>query len=1061
MSLMRLLEDSDDNDDDNDMDRDRDKAAAGSGLYLVGLEILAHRKLDYLSSRDDELTIRRGSEDAGRYLDTIAKCLPNLRSLDLFDVVDVYSTVTLRQMRCFLNTCSVDLERLVLSLSVLQYEDVGDDEKVTEGSLTATETTKAHPVLKFLSMRGLLGSADRVLPSFLFGCTGLETIISLEASDLDVLPFIEDNSPVQSTLEQITGTHFKEILLEPEDNNDTFTAEWISEITKIDNIVEGSAQKCWHRISVLATINGGGPFKTSSAIVEACRQGLVHLHLHHGWQWKSLDVQSILCNATNLRIFSAIYLPTMSASDVVSSTWECRWLTRLSVQIRNIPRPDIVIDRKGRIRSQQERAAEGTMEASRVLQRKVYRQLGALTCLESLDLGIDSECGSRQGFVDDVDGVIYDPLFQLDCLEMTLESGLDLLRDLQSLRSLRLVGMEHRIGIPELTWIEHRFPRLERLRGVDPEIPLVVLNLIADRLGPQSLARVALLNKACNKTWTPLLYKTVRIATTLQRRRFMTTKCLQALSRNSQYVTTIQTRYPLTLLPFTDKDEVPQLQLHILDILTDARAETLTLEEDQAIVEILARSPGLVHLSVRRAPLYPVRILMTIVRYQTVLRTLSLFNVTDYDKIPEGSVELAKVFLDRCSSELETLILALNIGDMRVAHDPFRYGGPLSATGEVPAAKKKHPKLKVFALVGLQDGSELEWHVLKLFLPGCTGLQILDGARTQLADGIVGWVTDCSDVQDGLGQAKGVWPQVIFSKSHPSRPDGDKEDRQLATTIVNITKEKDCRFRPVWHTITLHYYLANTNLTLTAKAIAKRILASCHDLRQFDSFHEEEYSMVMYPELSAKVMVSSPWVCRWLTVLHLEITDIPRPDIKADYIGDAYNEYHLKEQKTKKDEIEEDVVGSNQFQMNCLEMSLESGLDLMSGLKELRILDVTFMCHRIGVHELEWMETNWPNLASLRGLDAVRAMEDKAECKAALKNAGFFGPEVMTWARQNKVEWLPSRDRIDQHWRWLRDEDGSDADETEEEKRAEAEERREWERKSRAAHTEMLRSMGI
>ncbi|KAF9083868.1 hypothetical protein BGX29_002861 [Mortierella sp. GBA35] len=57
MSLMRLLEDSDDNDDDNDMDRDRDKAAAGSGLYLVGLEILAHRKLDYLSSRDDEVLL--------------------------------------------------------------------------------------------------------------------------------------------------------------------------------------------------------------------------------------------------------------------------------------------------------------------------------------------------------------------------------------------------------------------------------------------------------------------------------------------------------------------------------------------------------------------------------------------------------------------------------------------------------------------------------------------------------------------------------------------------------------------------------------------------------------------------------------------------------------------------------------------------------------------------------------------------------------------------------------------------------------------------------------------
>ncbi|KAG0076421.1 hypothetical protein BGZ90_008720 [Linnemannia elongata] len=85
---------------------------------------------------------------------------------------------------------------------------------------------------------------------------------------------------------------------------------------------------------------------------------------------------------------------------------------------------------------------------------------------------------------------------------------------------------------------------------------------------------------------------------------------------------------------------------------------------------------------------------------------------------------------------------------------------------------------------------------------------------------------------------------------------------------------------------------------------------------------------------------------------------------------------------------------------------------------KLRILDVTFTCHRIGIPELEWMETNFPNLASLRGLDPVRSMEDDVQCKSILKTLGFFGPEPLTWARTHKIEWLPKEDQTDQKWRW-------------------------------------------
>ncbi|KAG0342685.1 hypothetical protein BG000_002469 [Podila horticola] len=49
-------------------------------------------------------------------------------------------------------------------------------------------------------------------------------------------------------------------------------------------------------------------------------------------------------------------------------------------------------------------------------------------------------------------------------------------------------------------------------------------------------------------------------------------------------------------------------------------------------------------------------------------------------------------------------------------------------------------------------------------------------------------------------------------------------------------------------------------------------------------------------------------------------------------------------------------------QWYSLEMSLQSGLDELASLKDLRELDVGLINHRIGIVELEWMSANWPNL---------------------------------------------------------------------------------------------------
>ncbi|KAF9283656.1 hypothetical protein BGZ88_010364 [Linnemannia elongata] len=78
--------------------------------------------------------------------------------------------------------------------------------------------------------------------------------------------------------------------------------------------------------------------------------------------------------------------------------------------------------------------------------------------------------------------------------------------------------------------------------------------------------------------------------------------------------------------------------------------------------------------------------------------------------------------------------------------------------------------------------------------------------------------------------------------------------------------------------------------------------------------------------------------------------------------------------------------GAPTFIYRSLEFSLESGLELLAGMKELRVLDVKSTAHRIGVAELEWMHVNWPKLKKIKGLVSKREWSGDTEA----------GLEVMT-----------------------------------------------------------------
>lgn len=105
-----------------------------------------------------------------------------------------------------------------------------------------------------------------------------------------------------------------------------------------------------------------------------------------------------------------------------------------------------------------------------------------------------------------------------------------------------------------------------------------------------------------------------------------------------------------------------------------------------------------------------------------------------------------------------------------------------------------------------------------------------------------------------------------------------------------------------------------------------------------------------------------------LKELVLGMTDLD-PDVLASYNIDpllsstdpiAYEEALLINHRNR------------EFQYLSMEFSLESGLYMLEGMKELRVLDVRMTAHNIGVEELEWMYSNWPKLEKIRGLVTER-----------------------------------------------------------------------------------------
>ncbi|KAG0222293.1 hypothetical protein BGW42_006738 [Actinomortierella wolfii] len=158
----------------------------------------------------------------------------------------------------------------------------------------------------------------------------------------------------------------------------------------------------------------------------------------------------------------------------------------------------------------------------------------------------------------------------------------------------------------------------------------------------------------------------------------------------------------------------------------------------------------------------------------------------------------------------------------------------------------------------------------------------------------------------------------------------------------------------------------------------QELLCSAPRLQEFNILPESRsWSLDEFmPSLNAHDIVQSSWVCLSLKIFGCPITGVPRPISKKGGIElqrQIYSQLarlkYLQELRLGISYDASDGWSSRRYDKNydrqydCLAMSLKSGLDLLSGLKELRVADLDDMNVGIdGENEQKWIAQHWPRV---------------------------------------------------------------------------------------------------
>ncbi|KAG0246299.1 hypothetical protein B0O80DRAFT_499623 [Mortierella sp. GBAus27b] len=186
-----------------------------------------------------------------------------------------------------------------------------------------------------------------------------------------------------------------------------------------------------------------------------------------------------------------------------------------------------------------------------------------------------------------------------------------------------------------------------------------------------------------------------------------------------------------------------------------------------------------------------------------------------------------------------------------------------------------------------------------------------------------------------------------------------------------------------------------------------KVLASCPNLRSLAVTDDDDNEGHTIPRPKSRTFIEAdtfidqnpcknllkPWLCEaTLTKLSINIKKIPRPDLEIPMTAEEYPGRGREIQNLVYDRlarlanletlclrVDPDIVFDTQY--DCLEMSLESGLHRLSGLKKIKVLVVTRLQTKIGVKEVRWMTEHWPKLHAIHGITSPKDSDDKEAVK--------------------------------------------------------------------------------
>ncbi|KAK3810806.1 MAG: hypothetical protein J3Q66DRAFT_350261 [Benniella sp.] len=353
-----------------------------------------------------------------------------------------------------------------------------------------------------------------------------------------------------------------------------------------------------------------------------------------------------------------------------------------------------------------------------------------------------------------------------------------------------------------------------------------------------------------------------------------------------------------------------------------------------------------------------------------------------------------KYLLDRCSNTLEKLSLFVDVS--YIEDREFDVDDEQQAMEPKGWTSLKELKLMVFNDIS-DSQAFMPW-----FWKRCSRVERLEiygisGMAQSVADTMLAHMPNLNEIHLGRDSrdVQGLADEETAAILAGSRQGWKTIEFKCAMKIGVAAKESLEKHYPTLEALAVYECDAFTGYDLT------QVLISSPNLHTLAAIEDGYCLRRNYLHLTASSFIDRdpirgllrPWGCEsTLRVLEVVIAGIPRPDLDGiGVIEELYPGQGREMQNLVYDRLARftnveilwlghgpnitHVEVKKPRQGDCLEMSLESGLYKLAGLKALKELNLWGMRLRIGSKEVKWMVENWPELRAIYGLEEWHGSE--------------------------------------------------------------------------------------